>query len=169
MTGVTIVTTRGENGAPVGLTANSFTSVSLEPPLVLVCVDKRLRSYPAFRVGGHYAIHVLREDQAELSTRFATSGADKFEGVRCRRGLGGVPILPGYLALFECEIAQAHEAGDHAIFVGEVLRVEVPPGDLPPLGFLRGKYVEAHRPVAGPAATQEPPPEHLALWSLGWA
>ena len=139
MTGVTIVTTRADDGAPVGLTANSFTSVSLEPPLVLVCLDKRLGSYPAFRQGGHYAIHVLREDQAELSTRFATRGADKFGGLRCRNGLGGVPVLTTYLALFECEIVQVHEAGDHAIVVGHVHRLEVPPGDLPPLGFLRGR------------------------------
>ena len=169
MTGVTIVTTRAENGTPVGLTANSFTSVSLDPPLVLVCIDKRLGSYPAFKTGGHYAVHVLREDQAELSTRFATRGADKFAGLRCRRGVGGVPVLSTYLSLFECEIVQVQDAGDHSIFIGRVERVEVPPGNLPPLGFLRGKYVEAHRPVAGPAAVQEPPPEHLAVWSLGWA
>ncbi len=168
MTGVTVVTTSAPDGTPIGVTANSFTSVSLEPPLVLVCLDKRLASYGAFREGGYYAVHVLREDQAELSTRFATRGADKFGGVRRRRGLGGVPVLSTYLALFECQIVQAHDAGDHGIFVGEVKRLEVPPGDLPPLGFLRGRYVEAHRPESGPAAVQEPP-EILAMWSLGWA
>jgi 3-hydroxy-9,10-secoandrosta-1,3,5(10)-triene-9,17-dione monooxygenase reductase component len=169
MTGVTIVTTRAPDGTPVGLTANAFTSVSLDPPLVLVCVDKRVGSYPAFRLGGYYAIHVLREDQAELSTRFATRGADKFAGLRCRRGLGDTPVLSTYLSLFECEIVQAHDAGDHTIFIGHVQRLEIPPGDLPPLGFLRGRYAEAHRPQAGPAAVYEPPPEHLAMWSLGWA
>ena len=169
MTGVTVVTTRAEDGTPVGLTANSFTSVSLDPPLVLVCLDKRIGSYGAFGVGRHYAAHVLREDQAALSTRFATRGADKFAGVRCRRGLGGNPVISTYLALFECEVVQAHDAGDHTIFIGHVKRLEVPPGDLPPLGFLRGKYVEAKRPETGPAAREELPPEHLAMWSLGWA
>lgn len=163
------MTTRADDGSPIGVTANSFTSVSLDPPLVLVCLDRRLGSYGAFRVGGHYAIHILREDQVELSTRFATRGADKFRGVRCRRGLGGVPVLRTYLALFECEVVQTHDAGDHTIFLGAVKRLEVPPGDLPPLGFLRGKYVEAHRPETGPVAIRESPPEDLVLWSLGWA
>lgn len=139
-TGVTIVTARATDGTPVGLTANSFTSVSLEPPLVLVCVDKKIGSYQAFREGAPYAVHVLAEDQADLSTRFATRGTDKFAGLAWREGLDGVPILPDYIALFECRVVHAYDGGDHTIFVGRVENLEVAHPDRPPLLFFRGRY-----------------------------
>ena len=164
VTGVTIVTIRDADGMPLGLTANSFTMVSLEPPLVLVCLDKQLGSYPAFQVSRVYAVHVLAEDQADLSTRFAMKGEDKFRGLRWREGLEGVPILPDYLALWECRIVHAYDGGDHTIAVARVERVEL--GDLrrQPLGFFRSAYIQVHR---HPGAYV--PEEVIELWGLGWA
>jgi 3-hydroxy-9,10-secoandrosta-1,3,5(10)-triene-9,17-dione monooxygenase reductase component len=132
--------------------------------LVLVCLDKTGGSYGSFRIGAVYAVHVLEEHQTELSTRFALHGGDKFAGLQCREGLGRVPILPGYLALFECTIVQAHDAGDHTIFVGRVERLDVSDSDRRPLGFFRGKYIRVHR---HPAAYV--PEEVVELWGLGWA
>lgn len=143
MTGVTIVTVMGEDETPIGITANSFTSVSLEPPMVLVCVDKKINSYPAFRNATHYAVHILSHDQAELSTKFASRGVDKFGGLNWSQGVGGVPVLPEYMALFECSLAHAYDAGDHTILVGQVERFAVPGADRQPLGFFRGKYTTA--------------------------
>jgi flavin reductase (DIM6/NTAB) family NADH-FMN oxidoreductase RutF len=164
LTGVTIVTVRADDGTPMGFTCNSFTSVSLDPPLVLVCLDKRGGSYGTFRVGRVYAVHVLEEHQIDLSTRFAMRGGDKFAGLNYREGLDGVPILPDYLALFECRIEQAHDAGDHTIFVGRVERLDVSDSERRPLGFYRGKYIRIHR---HPAAYV--PEEVVELWRLGWA
>lgn len=140
LTGVTIVTVRASDGTPMGLTANSFTSVSLNPPLVLVCVDKGIGSYTAFRVGGTYAVHILGEDQADLSTRFASKGADKFGGLEWTEGLGGAPILPDYLTCMECRVVHAYEGGDHSILVGQVEWFTVRDQQRPPLGFFRGRY-----------------------------
>jgi flavin reductase (DIM6/NTAB) family NADH-FMN oxidoreductase RutF len=163
-TGVTIVTARSPDGTPVGITVNSFTSVSLEPPLVLVCIDRGSSSYPAFRVGANYAVHVLRHDQSELSTRFATRGIgqEKFAGIRMREGLAGTPILPGYVALFECRAVAVQDGGDHGLFVGQVERVEVHES-ADPLVFHRGMYVHVDRehPIRVPR-------EVLELWGLGW-
>jgi flavin-dependent trigonelline monooxygenase, reductase component len=163
VTGVTIVTVRSDDGTPLGLTANSFTMVSLDPPLVLVCLDKRLGSYAAFRIGRVYAVHVLAEGQTELSTRFAMKGEDKFRGLRWREGLDGVPILPDYLTLWECRIVHAYDGGDHTICVARVERLDV--GDLGrlPLGFFRSKYIRIDR---HPAAYV--PEEVIELWGLGW-
>lgn len=168
LTGVTIVTTRAENGTPLGVTANSFSSLSLDPPLVLVCLAKRLASYAAFREGRTYAVHVLAAEQAELSTRFATRGVDKFAGLAWREGLGGAPLIPGYLALFECSIVRAVDGGDHTIFLGQVERLDVAGGEPSPLGFFRGTYVEVHHRVSGPVVREEPPGLD-AMWALGWA
>lgn len=140
-TGVTIITVRAEDGTPMGLTANSFTSVSLDPPLVLVCISKSIASYKAFRVDGTYAVHILAEDQQELSTLFATRGADRFGHLQWREGLGGAPVLPDYLALLECRIVQSYDGGDHTIFMAQVERVDVPDGERRALGFFQGKYV----------------------------
>jgi flavin reductase (DIM6/NTAB) family NADH-FMN oxidoreductase RutF len=168
LTGVTIVTTRDQHSAPVGITANSFSSVSLDPPLVLVCVDKRLGSYSAFATAGTLAIHVLPLDAAHLSARFASRGADKFGGLAWRHGRAGIPVLSDYLALFECSVVQTVDAGDHSILVSRVEALDVRGMDLLPLGFFRGEYVEIHRPMVG-AAAEEPPPGVDAVWSLGWA
>jgi flavin reductase (DIM6/NTAB) family NADH-FMN oxidoreductase RutF len=126
--GVTVVTTRDGAGQPQGLTASSFCSVSLEPPLVLVCVDNRLGARRAIEESGLFAVSVLAESQEAISRRFAGGGADKFTGVELVPGTSGVPLVAGALAHIECRLAAAHTAGDHTIFVGEVLRLEATPG-----------------------------------------
>ena len=167
LTGVTIVTTRDALDAPVGVTVNSFCSVSLDPPLVMVCLDKRLGSYQAFCSNANLAIHVLPTDSAHLSTRFARRGADKFGGLAWRNGRANMPVLSEYLALFECSVLQTVDAGDHTLLLSRVDVLDVRGADLLPLGFFRGEYVEVHRPMVGPAAEEQPPGVD-AVWSLGW-
>lgn len=135
-TGVTIVTTLGPQG-PVGITANSFTSLSLAPPLVLWCPARSSSRFAAFAGAGHYAIHVLGSDQLDLCRRFARSGAD-FDGIAPGATPEGQPLLPGCLARFDCRAHAVHEGGDHAILVGEVLRAQTIPGA--PLLFWGGRY-----------------------------
>ena len=119
-TGVTVITTRAADGSPVGLTANSFNSVSLDPPMVLWSLAKKSHSLAAFSRCSHWAVHVLAADQEELSGRFARSGTDKFSGLEVGSGIGGVPLLAGCAARFQCQSTFQHEGGDHLIFVGEV-------------------------------------------------
>jgi flavin reductase (DIM6/NTAB) family NADH-FMN oxidoreductase RutF len=152
-TGVTIVTTRDAEGRDVGLTANSFNSVSLDPPMVLWSLAKSSRSLPAFLEAGHFAVHVLAANQEELSLRFATRGADKFSGLDVERSAGQVPLLRGCSARFVCRTAFRHEAGDHMIFVGEVESFDH--SDLPELLFHRGRYSLAVPKRSAPV----PPPE----------
>jgi flavin reductase (DIM6/NTAB) family NADH-FMN oxidoreductase RutF len=137
-TGVTIVTTRDREGRFYGLTANALTSVSLVPPLLLVCIDRKAETFAHFYDSKAFVVNVLTEGQSELSTRFAKSGGDKFTGVPCRPGHLGVPILAGVLAFLECRIVATHEAGDHVIHVGEVEHAEIADG--PPLLFFQGRY-----------------------------
>jgi flavin reductase (DIM6/NTAB) family NADH-FMN oxidoreductase RutF len=127
-TGVTIATVLDASGVPHGLTVNSFTSVSLAPPLVLICIDYSSNVLPLFRGARHYGINVLAADQQELSTRFATRGQDRFDGVDWTPGRTGVPLIPGVLAQIECAVRNVIEAGDHAVFLAEVVRVEHQPG-----------------------------------------
>jgi len=138
-TGVTIVTARDAAGAPVGLTANSFNSVSLRPPLVLWSLSRRAGALPAFTRGSHYAINILAAGQRALAERFASKAADRFAGVEFREGQGGAPILEGAAAVFECFNRSQYEEGDHIIFVGEVERCEHQPG-AQPLIFHGGRY-----------------------------
>jgi flavin reductase (DIM6/NTAB) family NADH-FMN oxidoreductase RutF len=119
-TGVTIVTARSARGAPVGLTANSFNSVSIDPPLVLWSLSRQAGSMPAFARGSHYAINILAADQRALAERFASKDVQRFEGVSFRTGASGVPLLDGAAAVFECFNRSRYEEGDHVIFVGEV-------------------------------------------------
>jgi flavin reductase (DIM6/NTAB) family NADH-FMN oxidoreductase RutF len=121
-TGVTIVTARDASGRLVGLTANSFNSVSLEPPLVLWSLAKTAGSMPVFARGSHYAIHILAADQKDLAERFAAKVADRFAGVAWQPGPTGVPLIEGCAAVFECFNRSQYEEGDHVIFVGEVER-----------------------------------------------
>jgi len=137
-TGVTVITTRDVDGKPYGLTANALCSVSLAPPLLLVCIDKRAESYPAFERSGLFAINILGLGHQDLSRRFAVSGGDKFVDVSCRSGTTGVPVLEGVLGVVECRVVAGHDAGDHTIYVGEVQHMEASQGD--PLLFFRGKY-----------------------------
>ena len=150
-TGVTIVTTRSPTGEDIGLTANSFNSVSLDPPMVLWSLARKSLSLPAFLESGYFAIHVLAAAQEDLSVTFATRGADKFAGLNVTRGTGGIPLIPGCSALFQCKTAFNYEGGDHVIFVGEVQEFEH--FNQPPLVFHSGRYAVA---VEKPAAT--PPP-----------
>lgn len=150
-TGVTIVTTRDAAGHDVGLTANSFNSVSLEPPLVLWSLARSSGSRAAFVEAAYFAVHILGARQEALSNLFARRGADKFAGIEVTRGRGGVPLLDGCAARFECRTAYRHEGGDHEIFVGEVLTFEH--FEEPPLVFQKGGYaVAVKKPPARPAA-----------------
>jgi 3-hydroxy-9,10-secoandrosta-1,3,5(10)-triene-9,17-dione monooxygenase reductase component len=142
-TGVTVITTRAEDGTPVGLTANSFNSVSLDPPMVLWSLAKTSHSLPVFTASRHWAVHVLAADQEALSGRFARSGADKFSGLEVESGLGGVPLLGGCAARFQCRGSFQHEGGDHLIFVGEVVAFDQ--ADRAPLVFHAGRYALAAR------------------------
>jgi flavin reductase (DIM6/NTAB) family NADH-FMN oxidoreductase RutF len=119
-TGVTIVTARTAGGEPIGLTANSFNSVSIDPPLVLWSLSRQAGSMPAFARGSHYAINILAADQRALAERFASKDVQRFEGVSFRTGASGVPLLDGAAAVFECFNRSRYEEGDHVIFVGEV-------------------------------------------------
>ncbi|NBD19138.1 flavin reductase [Aquabacterium fontiphilum] len=119
-TGVTIVTARTPDGRLVGLTANSFNSVSLAPPLVLWSLARQSTSMPGFLSATHYAINVLAGDQRLLAERFARKGIDRFEGTPWRPGLTGAPVIDGAVAVFECSHRSQHDEGDHVIFVGQV-------------------------------------------------
>ena len=143
-TGVTVITTSATE-EPFGLTSNSFTSVSLEPPLVLWSIRRESKSFAAFAACSHFAVNVLAEDQSELSQRFARSGSDKFKGLDCRIGEGGAPLLGGVAATFECVSRETHDGGDHLILVGEVVRYTR--YDRQPLLFVKGRYaVSAEHP-----------------------
>jgi 3-hydroxy-9,10-secoandrosta-1,3,5(10)-triene-9,17-dione monooxygenase reductase component len=137
-TGVAIITTRNAEGEPAGLTANALTSVSLDPPLVLVCVDKGADCYACFDESRRFAVNVLSEEQEGLSRKFATKGADKFEGVGYRVGEGGCALLDAAVAWLDCRIVQSHDAGDHTIHVAEVTGGDA--AERPPLLFFRGGY-----------------------------
>lgn len=137
-TGVTIITTKNVAGKPFGLTANAFSSLSLDPPLLLICVDKKVDCYACFDESQVFGVNFLSEDQDQLSTRFATKGIEKFEGVSYQLGELGVALLDGAAVHIECKVASAYEGGDHTIYVGEVQNAKVL-GDRPLL-FFRGKY-----------------------------
>ncbi|MBC7436129.1 MAG: flavin reductase family protein [Bdellovibrionales bacterium] len=121
-TGVTIVTTRNSEGELVGLTANSFNSVSIAPPLVLWSLAQAAGSMPALSTGSHYAINILAADQRELAERFALKGADRWAGVAFTEDVAGAPLLAGAAASFVCFNRSRYQEGDHVIFVGEVER-----------------------------------------------
>ena len=142
-TGVTIVTARTADGQVIGLTANSFNSVSLDPPLVLWSLAQAAASLEAFRAGSHYAVNVLAADQKPLAERFALRGADRWAGVKFAEGMGGAPLLAGACATFECFNRSRYEEGDHVIFVGEVERCSWRKG-ASPLLFHGGRYYTEH-------------------------
>lgn len=137
-TGVTVVTACTPEGRHVGLTVNSFNSVSLTPPLVLWSLARHLPVIAEFERCSHYAINVLASHQQPLSQRFATRAEDKFTDLDVREGVGGVPLLHGCCAWFECRNGVRHDGGDHLIFLGEVLRFER--GDGEPLIYHAGRY-----------------------------
>jgi 3-hydroxy-9,10-secoandrosta-1,3,5(10)-triene-9,17-dione monooxygenase reductase component len=147
VTGVTVITARDASGVPVGITANSFNSVSLDPPLILWSVGLNALSLSAFEEAEAFAVHILRDDQAELSQRFAKSGTDKFAGLDMEVGLGNVPLLPDCAARLECRPYARHGAGDHILFIAEVARLASDPSAMP-LVYHGGRYAElADKPV----------------------
>jgi flavin reductase (DIM6/NTAB) family NADH-FMN oxidoreductase RutF len=142
-TGVTIITARTAAGDLVGLTANSFNSVSLDPPLVLWSLNRSAASMVALSTGSHYAINILAADQKELAERFAGKREDRWGNVAFTDGLCGAPLLTGAAASFECFNRSRYEEGDHVIFVGEVERCEHRPG-VSPLLYHGGKFYTEH-------------------------
>jgi len=138
VTGVTVITTRSRAGDLAGLTASSFASLSLDPPLVLFCLGHSSTGKPAFDAADGFVVNVLAESQQALAGRFAQLGGDKFPGVAWRPGLRDMPVLDGALASLECRIAQTYPGGDHTIVIGEVERIHL--GDDKPLVYYRGAY-----------------------------
>lgn len=140
-TGVTITTVMGEDGAPHGITVSSFTSVSLSPPLVLVCIDHRSPVMQHVAVGKHFGINVLRADQQELSIRFSRDWDGRFTGVQWAAGQTGVPLLCDVVARFECETVRIFAAGDHSVLIGKVLQATSTKGA--PLVYVNRSYATA--------------------------
>ncbi|MDQ6666499.1 MAG: flavin reductase family protein [Acidobacteriota bacterium] len=136
-TGITVITVLDRHGVPHGMTANSFTSVSLHPPLILVCIDHAAAILAQFRTGEYMGINVLRESQQHLSIHFARPGENGFGEVAWLAGETGIPLIPEVLATFECSIVRAIDAGDHTILIGEVVHARRGEGD-PLLYFDRG-------------------------------
>lgn len=137
-TGVTVVTCRGDDGQAVGLTVSSFNALSLEPPLVLWSLRLASPSLPAFDQASHFAINVLGEGQVDLSRRFASGRLDKFDDGTWSAGVGGAPVLAGCSATFECRCWSRQTAGDHRLFIGQVLAIQSQP--VPPLVYHGGRY-----------------------------
>ncbi|MFM7707348.1 MAG: flavin reductase family protein [Gammaproteobacteria bacterium] len=146
-TGVTVVTAVGSDGRPVGITINSLTSVSLDPPLLLWCLANKSASLGAFTVGASFAVHVLASDQAEVAGRFARSGVEKFAGQGDPKDHSQPPDIPGALMRFSCRVVRLDAGGDHTIILGELLSVQMRGGA--PLVFHAGRF-------GGFALDQEP-------------
>ena len=136
--GVTVVTLRDRNGNPHGITVSAFSSVSLEPPLILVCIDNNAGSHYAFRESERFVVNILSEKQSEHSNQFASNIADKFINVHHHKGLEDIPVLKDALVNLECRLVQELIAGDHTIFIGEVERSYINDGK--PLVYYQGNY-----------------------------
>ena len=137
--GVTVVTTE-HDGTPYGMTVASFASLSLRPPLVLVCIEKSVKTHEAIRAAGVFGVSILARAQADVSGRFASKADDKFAGVNVRRGEHGVPLIDGAICTLECRVHEQLPGGDHSIFIGEVLDAQM--GDGQPLVYYRSAYRE---------------------------
>ena len=136
--GVTVVTTRDSQGNLHGITVSAFCSVSLEPPLILVCIDKRTASHYAFGESKVFAVNILRDEQINHSNQFASPLIDKFEKIEYGKGIEGIPILKDALVNLECRLIDSHETGDHSIFIGQVETAIVSEGN--PLIYYQGNY-----------------------------
>ena len=159
VTGVTIVTARDAQGEPFGLTANSFNSVSLDPPMVLWSLSLKSGTLPVFRDAENWAVHVLAADQQSMSDRFARAGADKFAGLEPGDGPEGAPLIEGYAARFGCRARFEYEGGDHAIFLGEV--VDFDRREAEPLIYHGGRYGRVMRSPTGEDLEREGLAEHI--------
>ena len=138
--GVTVVTTIDASGIPWGMTVSAFSSVSLEPPLVLICIDKHASGHDHLVEDSAFAVNILGEGQEEVSRRFASRDVDRFEGVGYRHGTTGTPLLEGAMAHIECIVVSTHPGGDHTIVVGEVVATGISEGK--PLLYYRGGYAQ---------------------------
>ncbi|MGE0435138.1 flavin reductase [Ramlibacter sp.] len=164
VTGVTVVTTRAADGKAYGVTANSFSSVSLDPPLVLWSQSVSSSSHPAFRDTDHFAVNILADDQVQLSNHFAKSRDDKFVGIPHSDGLSGAPVLQGAAAHIECVKVATYPGGDHVVYLGRVERITR--GGRRPLAFGQGRYMVPYAHDLGPMALgvgQAPPPSTEAV------
>jgi len=142
-TGIAVVTTADPEGRLAGVTVNSFTSVSLDPPLILVSLARTSRSLDIFNAAKHFAVSLLRHDQRHASTVFASTTADRFNEVAHRTGIGGTPVVEPSLVAFECEVHARHDGGDHVLLLGKVIEFKL--GTDPamrPLLYFRGQYRE---------------------------
>ena len=137
-TGVTVITTMDKEGSPFGLTANAFTSLSLNPPLVLICVDKGVQCYSCFEESKLFAVNVLSEDQEEISRCFAIKGSEKFSAIQWHKSDTGLALLDGAISYIECKIVQSCDGGDHTIYLGEIISATASAGR--PLLFFKGQY-----------------------------
>jgi flavin reductase (DIM6/NTAB) family NADH-FMN oxidoreductase RutF len=142
-TGVTVVTCLSETGEPAGLTVNSFTSVSLDPPLLLVCLAKQAASAAPLIAAAQFAVNVLQTGQQPASIRFSTRDEDRFGATQWTCGEGGAPILAESLGVFECERQAVHDGGDHHILIGQVVKASFDAG-LDPLLYFCGRYRRLH-------------------------
>lgn len=145
-TGVTVITALDAAGNRVGMTANSFSSVSLDPMLVLWSIARTSKSYDVFMQAPHFAIHVLNAGQKALSSQFASTCDDRFQGIETQTGAGGIPLLTDYSALFQCATEARYDGGDHVIIIGRVLDFDST--TKPPLIFHAGRYADIELPVA---------------------
>src|SRR5436190_20124173 len=136
ISGVSVVTTLGKDNRPAGITVSAFSSVSLEPPLVLACIDKRASLHDHLTEGSHFAVNILAEDQQDISRLFASKDEDRFIGGGYRWGVSGAPLLDGALAYIECRVVHAYPGGDHTIIVGEVESTSI--NEHKPLAYYRG-------------------------------
>lgn len=141
VTGVTVVTTLASDDTPLGLTVNSFSTVSLDPPLVLFCLGRDSDAFEAFDDGNGFVVHVLASDQEAVSRKFATKGIDKFADGEWDRGMDGLPVLRGALATFQCEMYRSYSGGDHTINIGLVRELSIGDATKPALAYFRHDYV----------------------------
>ena len=142
VTGVTVITALDENGAPIGMTANSFNSVSLDPPIIVWSLRTNASTFPVYASAKRFVVNILAESQVDVSNRFAKSGPDRFDGVGFTRGIDGVPLIDGCAAYLECRTEATYPGGDHLLFLGRVERIVN--ASLKPLAFGSGKYMVVH-------------------------
>jgi len=137
--GVTVVTTE-QDGTPYGMTVAAFSSLSLHPPLVLICIEKSVRTHEAIATAGKFGVSILNQSQTDVSNRFASRSEDKFSGIATHRGTSGVPLIDGAITTLECSLREQFAGGDHSIFVGVVVAIETAEGV--PLVYYRSGYRE---------------------------
>ena len=142
VTGVTVITVLDDNGQPIGMTANSFNSVSLDPPLIVWSLRTNASTYGVYSRAARFVVNILAEDQVDIGNRFARSGPDRFDGVGVTTGIDGVPLIDGCAAYFECRTEATYPGGDHLLFLGRVERIVGTA--LKPLAFGAGKYMVVH-------------------------